>query len=303
LFGKLFDGLKKSSSKLGEGIGGAFVRRKLDQAALDDLEELLIASDMGAPAAAQIIAGFREARFGKVAGESEIKEALATEVARLLKPREAPLDLTQPPKPRVVLMIGVNGSGKTTTIGKLCRVLSEAGAKVVVAAGDTFRAAAIEQLKVWADRSGATFVAQGQGADAAGVAFEGLKVAQAEKADVLLIDTAGRLQNKSELMAELNKIVRALRKLDDDAPHETLLVLDATVGQNALSQVENFRSAAPLSGLIMTKLDGTARGGVLVAIAERHALPVHFVGVGEKPEDLQPFFAEAFARALVGLEA
>ncbi|MBY0448470.1 MAG: signal recognition particle-docking protein FtsY, partial [Hyphomonadaceae bacterium] len=249
------------------------------------------------------IAGFREARFGKVAGESEIKEALATEVARLLKPREAPLDLTQPPKPRVVLMIGVNGSGKTTTIGKLCRVLSEAGAKVVVAAGDTFRAAAIEQLKVWADRSGATFVAQGQGADAAGVAFEGLKVAQAEKADVLLIDTAGRLQNKSELMAELNKIVRALRKLDDDAPHETLLVLDATVGQNALSQVENFRSAAPLSGLIMTKLDGTARGGVLVAIAERHALPVHFVGVGERPEDLQPFFAEAFARALVGLEA
>lgn len=302
LFGKLFDGLKKSSSKLGDGISGAFVKRKLDQEALEELEELLIASDMGAAAAGQIIAGFREARFGKEAAEAEIKHALAIEVAKLLKPREVPLDLTQPPKPRVVLMIGVNGSGKTTTIGKLCRALSQAGAKVVVAAGDTFRAAAIEQLKVWADRAGATFVAHGQGADAAGVAFEGLKIAQAQQADVLLIDTAGRLQNKAELMAELNKIVRALRKLDDDAPHETLLVLDATVGQNALSQVENFRSAAPLSGLIMTKLDGTARGGVLVAIAERHALPVHFVGVGERPEDLQPFQAEAFARALVGLE-
>lgn len=302
LFGKLFDGLRKSSSKLGEGISGAFIKRKLDQEALDDLEELLIASDMGASAAAQIIAGFREARFGKVASEAEIKEALAAEVAKLLKPREAALNLTDPPKPRVVLMIGVNGSGKTTTIGKLCRQLSQAGAKVVVAAGDTFRAAAIEQLKVWADRSGASFVAHAQGADAAGVAFEGLKVAQAERADVLLIDTAGRLQNKGELMAELSKIVRALRKLDDDAPHETLLVLDATVGQNALSQVEHFRSAAPLSGLIMTKLDGTARGGVLVAIAERHALPVHFVGVGEKPDDLQPFQAAAFARALVGLE-
>jgi fused signal recognition particle receptor len=302
MFGKLFEGLRKSSSKLGDGITGAFVKRKLDQEALDELEEMLIASDMGAPAAAKIIAGFTEARFGREAGAGEIKQALAHEVAKLLAPREAPLDLAGPPKPRVVLMIGVNGSGKTTTIGKLCRLLSEAGAKVVVAAGDTFRAAAIEQLKVWADRAGAAFVAHGQGADAAGVAFEGLQRAQAEGADVLLIDTAGRLQNKAELMAELNKIVRALRKLDEDAPHETLLVLDATVGQNALSQVENFRSAAPLSGLIMTKLDGTARGGVLVAIAERHALPVHFVGVGEKAEDLQPFEAAAFARALVGLE-
>lgn len=298
MFGRLFEGLRKSSAKLGDGLTG---RRKLDQAALDELEETLIASDMGAAAAAKIIAGFAESRFGREVSEEEIKEALAVEIAKLLKPREAPLDLTGPPRPRVVLMVGVNGSGKTTTIGKLCRQLSEDGASVVVAAGDTFRAAAIEQLQVWADRSGAGFVSHGQGADAAGVAFAGLEEARRRNADVVLIDTAGRLQNKDELMAELPKIVRALRKLDDDAPHETLLVLDATVGQNALSQVESFRLAAPLSGLIMTKLDGTARGGVLVALAEKHALPVHFVGVGEKAEDLQPFKAEAFARALVGL--
>jgi len=200
-----------------------------------------------------------------------------------------------------VLVIGVNGSGKTTTIGKLCALLQRNGARVVVGAADTFRAAAIEQLKVWADRSGAGFVARGQGADAAGVAFEAVEKAIAENADVCLIDTAGRLQNREELMSELAKILRAIRKVDENAPHETLLVLDATVGQNALSQMEAFRSAAGVTGLVMTKLDGTAKGGVLVAIAERHAIPIHFVGVGETAEDLQPFNADDFARALVGL--
>ena len=301
LIGRLLDGLKSSSSRLGEGLASAFTKRTLDQAALDELEDLLIASDMGAPAAAKIIAGFAAKRFGREADTQEIKEALAFEIAAILRPRQIGLDLAAAPHPRVVLMVGVNGSGKTTTIGKLCQLLSQAGAKVMVAAGDTYRAAAIEQLQVWADRAGAGFVSHGQGADAAGIAFEGLERARETGADVLLIDTAGRLQNKVELMAELAKLVRALRKLDDDAPHETLLVLDASVGQNALSQVESFRATAPLTGLIMTKLDGTARGGVLVALAERHALPVHFVGMGEKAEDLQPFDAEAFARALVGL--
>ena len=211
------------------------------------------------------------------------------------------LDLDAGPKPRIVLVIGVNGSGKTTTIGKLANNLSDAGAKVVIGAADTFRAAAIEQLQVWAERAGAGFVNAKQGADAAGVAFETVKRAKDESADVALIDTAGRLQNKSELMAELPKIVRAIRKLDEDAPHETLLVLDATVGQNALSQVESFRSVTEITGLVMTKLDGTAKGGVLVAFAQRHAIPIHFIGVGEKAEDLQPFDANSFARALVGL--
>jgi fused signal recognition particle receptor len=202
-----------------------------------------------------------------------------------------------------VLVIGVNGSGKTTTIGKISKLLSDAGAKVVIGAADTFRAAAIEQLQVWAERSGAAFVSSTQGADAAGVAYETAARARADDADVALIDTAGRLQNKTELMAELTKIIRALRKVDEDAPHETLLVLDATVGQNALSQVESFRSAADITGLVMTKLDGTAKGGVLVALAQRHAIPIHFIGVGERAEDLRPFDAERFARALVGLPA
>jgi len=301
LFGRLFGGLAKSSAKLAEGIAGAFTKRKLDDAALEELEELLIRSDMGAQAAARITAGIAKERFGKESSEVEIKTALAQEIAAILKPREAPLDLTSGPRPHVVLVIGVNGSGKTTTIGKLCALLRKGDARVVVGAADTFRAAAIEQLKVWADRSGATFVARGQGADAAGVAFEAVTAAKSQAADVCLIDTAGRLQNREELMSELAKILRAIRKVDEDAPHETLLVLDATVGQNALSQMEAFRSAAGVTGLVMTKLDGTAKGGVLVAIAERHAIPIHFVGVGETAEDLQPFDAQAFARALVGL--
>jgi fused signal recognition particle receptor len=268
---------------------------------LDELEELLIRSDMGAPAAAKITAAIAKDRFAKSVTEAEIKGALATEIAAILKPRQSHLDLTQGPRPHVVLVVGVNGSGKTTTIGKLCYLLSRHGAKVVVGAADTFRAAAIEQLKVWAERSGASIVARGQGADAAGVAFDTVRMAKEQNADVALIDTAGRLQNKTELMAELDKIIRAIRKVDPDAPHQTLLVLDATVGQNALHQMEAFRSTAAISGIVMTKLDGTAKGGVLVAIAERHALPVHFIGVGESAEDLQPFDAEAFAKALVGV--
>ncbi len=298
----LFDGLRKSSAKLAESFAAVFTKEKLDAAALAELEEALIASDMGAPAAARIAAALADQRFSKENSAAEAREALASEVARILKPREAALDLSSGPKPRIVLVIGVNGSGKTTTIGKLAKNLTGSGAKVVIGAADTFRAAAIEQLQVWAERAGASFVSSTQGADAAGVAYEAVARAKAENADVALIDTAGRLQNKSELMAELAKIVRVMRKLDEDAPHETLLVLDATVGQNALSQVESFRSVTEITGLVMTKLDGTAKGGVLVALAQRHAIPIHFIGVGEKAEDLQAFDAERFARALVGLD-
>ena len=299
----LFDGLRKSSAKLADGFTSVFTKEKLDAAALSELEDALIASDMGAAAAARISAALADQRFGKENGQIEAREALAGEVAAILKPREAALDLTTGPKPRIVLVIGVNGSGKTTTIGKLAKNLSDAGAKTVIGAADTFRAAAIEQLKVWAERAGADFVSAAQGADAAGVAYDSVARAKEIGADVALIDTAGRLQNKSELMAELSKIVRVMRKIDEDAPHETLLVLDATVGQNALSQVESFRSVCEITGLVMTKLDGTAKGGVLVALAQRHAIPIHFIGVGEQAEDLQPFDAQRFSRALVGLES
>jgi len=297
----LFDGLRKSSSKLAESFTAVFTKDKLDGATLQDLEDALIASDMGAPAAHRIAQALADKRFSRD-NSNEAREALAAEVAAVLKPREAHLDLHNGPKPRIVLVIGVNGSGKTTTLGKMSKLLTDAGAKVVIGAADTFRAAAIEQLHVWAQRSGAAFVSSTQGADAAGVAYEMVAKAKVENADVALIDTAGRLQNKTELMAELAKIVRVMRKIDEDAPHETLLVLDATVGQNALSQVESFRSVTDITGLVMTKLDGTAKGGVLVALAQRHAIPIHFIGVGEKAEDLQPFNAESFARALVGLD-
>ena len=297
----LFDGLRKSSSKLAESIGAVFTKEKLDAASIAELEDALVTSDMGASAAARIASALADQRFSKENGDTEAREALAAEVARILKPREASLDLSTDPKPRIVLVIGVNGSGKTTTIGKLSKLLTDANAKVVIGAADTFRAAAIEQLQVWAQRTGASFVASKQGADAAGIAYEAVKRAKDENADVVLIDTAGRLQNKSELMAELAKIVRSIRKIDEDAPHETLLVLDATVGQNALSQVESFRSVTDITGLVMTKLDGTAKGGVLVAVAQRHAIPIHFVGVGESAEDLKPFNAHDFSRALVGL--
>ncbi len=296
---RLTAGLRKSSARLAEGL--AFGRKKLDQAALDDIEEALIAADMGPQAAARIVAAVAEGRFGRDVSQDEVRAAAADEIAAILKPRQRPLDLAGPPKPRIVLVVGVNGSGKTTTIGKLAARCTAAGFKLVIGAADTFRAAAIEQLEAWSRRAGADFVSKGAGADAAGVAYEAAQRGRETGADIVLIDTAGRLQTKFELMAELPKIVRVLRKLDEDAPHHVLLVLDATVGQNALVQMEAFRSAIDLTGLALSKLDGTAKGGVLVAIAERHALPIHFIGVGESAADLQDFDADAFARALVGL--
>jgi fused signal recognition particle receptor len=300
---RLAEGLKRSSSRLAEGVSAVFTKKKLDQEALQELEELLITSDMGARAASRLTQAIAKDRFDREVSDDEIKAALAEEIAAILKPREQMVDFSDGPKPRVVLFVGVNGSGKTTTIGKIASKLSAQGASVLLAAGDTFRAAAVEQLKVWAERSRARFVSKPQGSDAAGLAFEAVQIAQQEKRDIVLIDTAGRLQNKEQLMDELAKMVRAVRKLDPEAPHDVILVLDATVGQNALQQVEAFRHTAGVTGLVMTKLDGTAKGGVLVAIAESHALPIHFVGMGEKAEDLHPFSAETFARALVGLDS
>lgn len=300
---KLVDGLARSSSKLAEGVAAVFTKAKLDNDTLDELEELLITSDIGAPAAARIRAGISKDRFGKDISAQEIKQALATEISAILAPYEtndSPFERTGD-SPRVILFVGVNGSGKTTTIGKIAHNLAAGGHKVILAAGDTFRAAAVEQLKVWGDRAGVPVVSRATGADAAGLAYDALAKAKSEGVDVLLIDTAGRLQNKVELMDELSKLVRVIKKLDPDAPHETWLVLDATVGQNALSQTEAFRHTAGITGLVMTKLDGTAKGGVLVAVSEKHKLPIRFIGVGEKADDLQPFSATAFAHALVGL--
>jgi fused signal recognition particle receptor len=299
---KLNEGLKRSSSRLAEGLGAVFTSRKLDKDTLQELEDLLITSDMGTKAAKRLAADIAKGRFDREIGEAEIKAALAEGVAAILKPREQMVDFAEGPKPRIVLFVGVNGSGKTTTIGKIAAKLSAQGADIVLAAGDTFRAAAVEQLKVWADRANARFISKPTGADAAGLAYEAVELARQENRDLVLIDTAGRLQNKTQLMDELAKVVRAIRKIDPTAPHDVILVLDATVGQNALSQVEVFARTAGVTGLVMTKLDGTAKGGVLVAIAEAHAIPIHFVGVGEKAEDLHPFSAETFARALVGLD-
>jgi fused signal recognition particle receptor len=298
---QLSEGLKRSSSRLAEGLAG-LSKRKIDREALEELEELLITSDMGAKVAARIARAFSKDRFDREVSGEEIKAALATEIAAILKPREKVVDFSDGPRPRIVLFVGVNGSGKTTTIGKVAAKFSAQGATVLLAAGDTFRAAAVEQLRVWADRAGARFLSKPQNADAAGLAYEAVEMAQKENLDLVFIDTAGRLQNKTQLMDELAKVVRAIRKIDPTAPHDVLLVLDATVGQNALGQVEAFRNTAGVTGLVMTKLDGTAKGGVLVAIAEQHAIPIHFVGVGEKAEDLHPFSADAFARALVGLD-
>lgn len=298
---RLTSGLSRSSSRLAEGITGVFTRRKLDDETLEELEDLLIASDLGAGVAARVTANLAKDRFEKEVSDEEIKLALAEEIARVLAPREQVVDFADGPRPRIVLFVGVNGSGKTTTIGKIASKLKAQGAKALLVAGDTFRAAAIEQLTVWGERAGIPVLSRATGADAAGLVYEAVEKARAENLDLVLVDTAGRLQNKTELMAELAKIIRVTRKLDPDAPHDVILVLDATVGQNALSQVEAFRHSAQVSGLVMTKLDGTAKGGVLVAIADKHDLPIHFVGVGERAEDLHPFSADAFARALVGL--
>jgi fused signal recognition particle receptor len=300
-FGRLRQGLSRSSAKLAEGITGIFTKRKLDQEMLDELEELLIQADLGAGTSARLVAEFGRTRFGKEVTPEEVRGALAGEIAEVLEPVARPLAPTN--KPAVVLVVGVNGSGKTTTIGKLAKLWREEGKRVLLAAGDTFRAAAVEQLQIWGERVGAPVVAKAAGADPAGLAYEALERARAEGFDLLLIDTAGRLHTKANLMEELKKVIRVLRKLDESAPHHCLLVLDATTGQNALAQVETFKSMVDVTGLVVTKLDGTAKGGVLVALADRFKLPVHAIGVGESAEDLRPFSAEAFARSLMGLSA
>jgi fused signal recognition particle receptor len=327
-FKKLKDRMFRSSDKIGEGLealvsdatGAGFDttpaekpgligrllgrdegRRVLDDAMLESLEELLIQSDMGVDTSLRVTANIAEGRLGKRISTAELKAALATEIARIMEPVARPLPL-YPQKPQVVLVVGVNGSGKTTTIGKLAAQFKAAGKSVVIAAGDTFRAAAVEQLQIWGQRAGVPVLTAPEGSDPASLAYDALTKAQADGADLLLIDTAGRLQNRADLMEELAKIVRVLRKKDPTAPHNTLLVLDATTGQNALQQVEIFRKIADVSGLVMTKLDGTARGGVLVALADKFGLPIHAIGVGEQIDDLAPFDPQDFANALVGRE-
>jgi fused signal recognition particle receptor len=301
---RLSGGLKRTSASISGAITDLVVKRSLDQAMLDEIEEVLIRADLGVDTAAKIAAAVGEGRYDKEIAPDEVKAVVAAEVEKVLAPVAKPLAIGQgvgQPKPFVVLVVGVNGSGKTTTIGKLAAKLHAEGRSIMLAAGDTFRAAAIDQLKIWGGRSGATVIARAPGSDAAGLAFDALTEARGEEIDVLLIDTAGRLQNKAVLMDELEKIVRVMKKVDASAPHAVLLVLDATVGQNALSQVEAFRSIAGVTGLAMTKLDGTARGGILVAIAAKYGLPVHFIGVGEGIDDLAPFQAKDFARAIAGL--
>jgi fused signal recognition particle receptor len=301
-FGRLRAGLSRSSNKLRENIGQIFTKKTLDQASLDELEEALIMADLGVQPASRIVEELSRTRFGKEVTDQEIRTALADQVAPILEEVAVPLELDPALKPSVVLVCGVNGTGKTTTIGKLAHQLRNEGRRVVLAAGDTFRAAAIEQLQIWGQRTGCPVVARPTGADAAGLAFDALEQARAEGADVLLIDTAGRLHNKAELMDELKKVVRVLQKVDPAVPHHTLLVLDATTGQNAIAQVMTFAEMVPVSGLVVTKLDGTARGGVVVALAEWFGLPIHAVGVGEGLDDLRPFEARAFAEALLGVE-
>ena len=299
---RLTEGMRRTSSSLGDSVTGLFTKKKLDRATLDDLEDVLIGADLGVETATRITEAVGSGRYNREISPGEVKSIMAGEIERVLAPVAVPLAIDRARRPFVLLMIGVNGAGKTTTIGKLAQKFRRDGLSVVIAAGDTFRAAAIEQLKVWGERVGAPVIAKGQGADAAGLAFDALTEARERGADVLMIDTAGRLQNKAGLMAELEKIIRVIRKVDPDAPHASLLVLDATVGQNALSQVELFAKTAGVTGLVMTKLDGTARGGILVALAAKFALPLHFIGVGEGVEDLEPFTARDFARAIAGLE-
>jgi fused signal recognition particle receptor len=301
-FSRLTQGLKRSSSKLGEGITGIFTKRKLDDDALEELEELLIQADLGVATSARIAGEIARTRFDKEVSPEEIREALAEQIAPILEPVARPLTVDPARKPHVVLVVGVNGSGKTTTIGKLATQFRAEGKSVMLAAGDTFRAAAVEQLQIWGERTGCPVVAKETGADAAGLAYDAVKRAKEEGIDLLLIDTAGRLHNKADLMAELEKVVRVIKKLDESAPHDTLLVLDATTGQNALQQVQTFKELTQVTGLVLTKLDGSARGGILVALAEKFALPVHAIGVGESAQDLRPFEAKAFARALTGAE-
>jgi fused signal recognition particle receptor len=299
---RLSAGLKRTSGALGTAVADLVTKRKLDRAMLEDIEDVLLRADLGTQVAARIAQAVGHGRYDKAISADEVKDVVATEVEKVLAGVAKPLEIDPAHKPFVILVVGVNGSGKTTTIGKLAASLSAEGRKVMLAAGDTFRAAAIEQLKVWGERTRAPVIAGAQGSDAASLAFNAMTSAGEQGRDVLLIDTAGRLQNKAELMKELEKVVRVIRKVDGTAPHAVLLVLDATVGQNALSQVEAFHRTAGVTGLVMTKLDGTARGGILVALAEKFKLPVHFIGVGEGVDDLQPFAAKDFAKAIAGIE-
>ncbi len=303
MFGRLKERLTKSSSAIKDGVTGIFTKRKLDDTTLEELEELLITADLGVATAAKICARVGEGRYDKEISPDEVRHVLAQEIETLMAPVEAPLALDPSHRPHIILVVGVNGTGKTTTIGKLAKRFTDDGRRVVLAAGDTFRAAAIEQLRIWGERTGVPVIEKDVGSDAAGVAFEAVEKAQEGGADVVMIDTAGRLQNKANLMAELEKVIRVIKKRDETGPHSVLLVLDATTGQNAISQVEAFKEAADITGLVMTKLDGTARGGILVALTEKFGLPIHAIGVGEAVEDLQPFNARAFARALTGDES
>ncbi|MBF0679931.1 MAG: signal recognition particle-docking protein FtsY [Devosia sp.] len=299
-FTRLASGLRRSSDNLTASITSVFTKKKLDAATLDELEDVLIQADLGLETAMAITEALRKDRFDKDVSGEDVRSVLASEVEKVLGPVARPLDIDTSKKPFIILMIGVNGSGKTTTIGKLAQKLSAEGKSVMLAAGDTFRAAAIEQLQVWGQRTGAPVISKPAGADASGLAFDAVTQAKAEGRDVLIIDTAGRLQNRDELMNELEKIIRVIKKVEPSAPHATLLTLDATTGQNAMKQVEIFGKRAGVTGLVMTKLDGTARGGILVAISKKFGLPVHFIGVGEGVDDLEPFSANEFARAIAG---
>lgn len=297
---RLASGLKRSSDQLTGGIAAVFTKKRLDQAMLDDLEDILIQSDFGVDMANTVTDALRRDRFNRDISAEEVRDVLAAEIIKVLDPVAQPLVIDASVKPYVILMVGVNGSGKTTTIGKLASRFRAEGKSVMLAAGDTFRAAAIEQLQVWGQRTGAPVVTKPAGSDASGLAFEAVERAKAEGVDILIIDTAGRLQNRDELMSELEKIIRVIKKVEPSAPHATLLTLDATTGQNALNQVEIFGKRAGITGLVMTKLDGTARGGILVAIARKFALPVHFIGVGEGVDNLEAFAARDFAAAIAG---
>jgi len=301
-FGRLKAGLSKSTSRVSQGLVDLFTKRRLDDEALEELEDLLITSDMGLPVASRVVGALRRQRFGQDVEPEDVKSVLAAEVVSILEPVAKPLVIRPDRKPHVVLVVGVNGVGKTTTIGKMAQFYKDSGLSVTLVAGDTFRAAAVEQLKVWGERTKCPVVSGADNADSAGLAFDALTKAKQDGTDLLFIDTAGRLQNKTDLMAELQKVVRVLRKLDPEIPHDVLLVLDATVGQNAHSQVATFLEMVQVTGLVLTKLDGTARGGVLVALADKFKLPVHAIGVGEGVGDLRPFNAQDFARSLVGLE-
>jgi fused signal recognition particle receptor len=299
---RLRAGLSRTSSRLSEGISNIVGGRRLDDQAIEEIEEVLIMADLGVATAAKLGANLAKERFGREVTSEEVRGALADDIAGILEPVARPLEIDAGHRPHVVLVCGVNGAGKTTTIGKLAKLHADAGASVILAAGDTFRAAGVSQLELWGERVGCPVIARPTGADAAGLVYDALVEARERGADMLIIDTAGRLQNRADLMAELQKIIRVIKKVDDTAPHSCLLVLDATTGQNAHSQVETFRDMTDVTGLIVTKLDGSAKGGVLVALAERFGLPVHAVGVGEQAEDLRPFEARAFARGLMGLD-